>query len=528
MVTDNSKSFASIINYILPELKKLYFNKSIIVGSVILFLFGFNTNANLFAQPNIIKSKITQGLDALYNFNFTYAEKTFNSIIKNYPDHPAGYHYKSISHLWFFLDSRDKVDLKNFIAYTDTAINKAETILKSDSLDKFILFLLGSVYANKTFAFTRDESYFDAVLAARKFHSVFNQLLTEDSLYYDAYMGKGIFNFAISQAPQTWSWAINLAGMTGDRNSALKYLELSAKKGTLTKTEAKFYLSQIYSEFLLKYQAAKKNLSELNYRYPKNLLFRFAQANLQVKLFDLTNASRNYKAIYSSTDTNFIQLKNYAGMALGDILYSKGDYDEARSYYINFLENSNDSHFKGITALKIGLSHLIEGDSLSALLYFDKSAQGNKDIDDDVFAKMRGEQYLNRLPDRNELRLILIKNWINAGKFKAAIDSLEKFVEEPISDTLRAEAALYFSESYFYKGNYKKSLEYAIAVFSFDDCESWVKPFACYFAAMASKEMKNYVDAEFFIGYASNFKNYFYENKLKDKLSFLSFLLREK
>lgn len=528
MIANTSKAFASVINYFLPELKNLYFSKSIVVISVFLFLFILNINGNLIAQQNIIKSRITQGLDALYNFNFTYAEKTFNSIVKNYPDHPAGYHYKSISYLWFFLDNKEKVDLRNFVAYTDTAIKKAEAIIKSDSLDKFTLFILGSVYANRTFAFTRDESYFDAVLAARKFHSVFSQLLAEDSLYYDAYMGKGIFNFAISQAPQTWSWAINLAGMTGDRISGLKYLELAAKKGTLTKTEAKFYLSQIYSEFLLKYQAANKYLKELNYRYPRNLLFRFAQANLQAKVFDLTNALRNYKAIYTSADTNFIQLKNYAGMALADILYSKGDYDEARSYYINFLENSNDSHFKGITALKIGLSHLIEGDSLSALLYFDKTGQGNKDIDDDVFAKKRGEQYLNRLPDRNELKLILIRNLIDAGKFKTAIDSLEKFVEEPISDTLRAEAALYFSEAYFYRGNYRKSLEYAIAVFSFDDCESWVKPFACYFAARASKEMKNYVDAEFFVGYASNFKNYFYENKLKDKLSFLSFLLKEK
>jgi len=527
MAADTSKGFASIKLNSPPDLKNLHFNNSLIIFSIFILLFGFNTNVRLFAQPNI-KSKITPGLDALYNFNFSSAEKTFSSIIKNYPDHPAGYHYKSISHLWFFLDNKGKDHLKNFIAYTDTSIQKAETILNSDSLDKFTLFLLGSIYANRTFAFTRDESYFDAVLAARKFHAIFNQLLAEDSLYFDAYMGKGLFNFAISQAPQTWSWAINLAGMTGDRITGLNYLELAAKKGILTKTEAKFYLSQIYSEFLLKYQAAKKNLNELNYRYPKNLLFRFTLANLQVKIFELSSASRIYKAIYTSTDTNFIQLKNYAGMALGDILYSNGDYNEARSYYINFLENSNDSHFKGITALKIGLSHLIEGDSLSALLYFDKTSEGNKDLDYDYFAKKKGEQYLNKLPDRDELKLILIRNMIDAGKLIAAVDSLENFIELPISDTLRTEAALYLSEAYFNQGKYKKALEYAIAVFSFDDCESWVKPFACYFAARASKEMKNNVDAEFFVGYASNFKNYFFENKLNDKLSFLSFLLKEK
>lgn len=479
------------------------------------------------AQTNI-KFKISSGLEALYNFNFKSSEKSFDNIIKNYPDHPAGYYYKSISHLWFYLDSKNDIDLTNFISLTDTAILKAEEILKNDSSDVFNLYVLGSTYANRTFAFTRDESYFDAVIAARKFHLCFNELLKKDSLYYDAYTGKGLFNFAISQAPQTWSWAINLAGMTGDKKIGLTNLEIASKKGKLSKVDAQFYLSQIYSEFLLKYQPAKRMLNDLTLRYPKNLLFKFALANLQIKTFDLSSASRNYKTVYSSKDTNFIQLKNYAGMALGDLLYYQGDYDDARSYYVKFLEQSTDPHFKGITALKIGLSHLFEGDSLSALMYFDKTDEGNDDLDDDEFARKKGEVYLNQLPNADELKLILIKNKIQSGLFNAAIDSLEKFVEQTLSDTLRAEAILSLSDAYFHLGKYKKSLEYAVAVFNFDDHELWVKPFACYYAARASNELKNITDAEFFIGYASNFKNYFYENKLTDRLSFLSFLLTEK
>ncbi|HEY6625968.1 MAG TPA: tetratricopeptide repeat protein, partial [Ignavibacteriaceae bacterium] len=292
--------------------------------------------SNSQAQTNI-KFKITSGLEALYNFNFKSSDKSFDNIIKNFPNHPAGYYYKSISHLWFYLDSKNDIELTNFISLTDTAILKAEEILKNDSSDVFSLYILGSAYANRTFAFTRDESYFEAVIAARKFHSCFDELLTEDSLYYDAYTGKGLFNFAISQAPQTWSWAINLAGMTGDKKIGLTNLEIASKKGKLSKVDAQFYLSQIYSEFLLKYQPAKRMLNDLTFRYPNNLLFKFALANLQVRTFDLSSASRNYKTVYTSKDTNFIQLKNYAGMGLGDILYYQGDYDDARSYYVKFL-----------------------------------------------------------------------------------------------------------------------------------------------------------------------------------------------
>ena len=492
--------------------------------SLLIFICSINFT---FSQVNI-KSKISSGLEALYNFSFKSSDKAFANIIKNYPDNPSGYYYKSISSLWFYLDSKNETDLINFISLTDTAIEKANAILKNDSADVFSLYILGSAYANRTFAFTRNESYFDAVIAARKFHLCFNELLKRDSLYYDAYTGKGLFNFAISQAPQTWSWAINLAGMTGDKKIGLTNLEIASKKGKLSRVDAQFYLSQIYSEFLLKYQPAKRMLNDLTFRYPKNLLFKFALANLQVKTFDLSSASRNYKTVYTSKDTNFIQLKNYAGLALGDILYNQGDYDGARSYYVKFLEQSTDPHFKGITALKIGLSHLFEGDSLSALLYFDKTDEGNDDLDDDEFARNKGEIYLNHLPSSDELKLILIKNKIQSGKFNSAIDSLEKFVEQTFSDTLRAEAILSLSDAYFHLGKYKRSLEYAVAVFNFDEFELWVKPFACYYAARASRELKNITDAEFFIGYAGNFKNYFFENKLQDRLSFLSFLLKEK
>lgn len=493
---------------------------------LLLLLFSFY-NVTGFSQSDL-NSRISIGLESLYNFNFKSSEKIFDNIIKAYPENPAGFYYKSISHLWFFLDNKDEDELDIFLTLTDSAIVKSEFVLSDDSTNLFTLYILGSCYANRTFAFTRSENYFDAVLSARKFHLYFDEILGRDSLYYDAYASKGLFNFAISQAPQTWSWALNLAGMTGNKHLGLEYLKLAARKGRFSRIDAEFYLSQIYSEFLLKYQLADKILTDLNYRFPKNLLFRFTRANLQVKKYELNSALRNYKVVYESGDTNMIELKYFAGMAIGDILYSKGNYDEAQKYFISFLDNATDDHFKGISALKVGLSHLFQGDSLSALLYFDKVFNGNEDLDDDIFAQATAESYLNELPSSDELNLILIKNMIDAGKFKLAIDSLENFVEQNISDTLRAEAILYLSDAYYHLGKNKKSLEYAVAVFNFDDCETWVKPYACYYAARASKLLGNIVDAEFFIGYANNFHNYFYENKLKDKLSFLAFTLNEK
>lgn len=495
--------------------------------ALIILTFIFLVNCPIQSQT-ILKNKISQGLGALYNFNFQSADRTFDWIIEIYPDNPAGYHYKSIKYLWYYLDDKDQFDFDYFLAYSDTAIEKAESILEKDSTDIFTIYVLGSAYANKTFAFTRDENYIDAIFAAQNFYNCFNKILSVDSMYYDAYMGIGLYNFAISQAPQTWSWALSLSGVTGDKHIGLDYLQTSANKGKFSRVDALLYLSQIYSEFLLKYSEAEGILLDLVTWYPKNLLFRFALGNLYLKKFDLRNASKYYKSVIESKDTSFTQLKNYSGLFLGEILYSQGDYEKSRPYLRDFLELSNDEHFKGIAALKLGLSYLFEGDSLSSILYFEKSSEGNGDLDDDVYAERKGETYLQILPGKSELKLMLIKNMIDAGKFNTAIDSLEKFLNLPVSDTLKAEAVLYLSDAYYHLAKYKKSLEYAVAVFNFDDCDLWVKPFACYYAARVSKELHNSVDAELFIEYANNYKNYFYENKLRDKLNFLSFILKDK
>ncbi len=214
---------------------KYFTSRFLLIGILLVFFF----NVTIYSQSDL-NSRISIGMESLYNFNFKSSEKIFDNIIKNYPDNPAGYYYKSISHLWFFLDSKNETELEYFILLTDSVIEKAEVTLEKDSSDLFTLYLLGSSYMNRTFAFTRDENYFDAVVSARKFHLYFDILLAKDSLYYDAYMSKGLFNFAISQAPQTWSWALNLAGMTGDKKTGLNYLEVASKEGKFSKIVEQF------------------------------------------------------------------------------------------------------------------------------------------------------------------------------------------------------------------------------------------------------------------------------------------------
>ena len=485
-----------------------------------ILLFQFTSQAQLKSVK-----KLGMGLNALYNFQFELSDKYFQEFVKFNPEHPAGYYFMSIKSLWFYLDNKNEAYLNEFLNKTDTAISKAELSMQDDSTDIFSSYILGSVYYHRALARTRGEEYLSALWATKMFHFFFNRCLSIDSLYYDVYMNLGLYNFAVSQAPHSWRWALDLTGIEGDKKAGLEYLKLAAKKGNYSKVDAQFYLSQFYSEFFLNFKESEKYLKSLASSYPKNILFKYALGNLQARKYELKSAEKNYNEVIQSGDSVFIQLKNYSNLALGDLFFTRNNFDSAKGFFHAFLDSSIDRHLKGITALKLGLCYLFEGDSSSAIIYFEKTDEGNLDLDEDVYAKTIGEQYVNTLPDSIDLKLIRIKNILDAGEFKSAIDSLESLNKILTSDSLRAELMLYISESYYKLKKYRQSFEYAVGLLNFEDCDTWVKAFACYYAARASMALKNFEDAELFIEYASNYSDFFFENKLTDRLNALLYEL---
>lgn len=499
--------------------RKLFTFQFLILISLLL-PFSLSVNAQVKSL-----NKISSGLTSLYNFNFNASDKAFNDFIRANPEHPAGFYFKSIKFLWYYLDNKNEEYLNSFFAYTDTALKKFEKRIDKDSADIFSYFICSSVYYQRAVVYTRGEDYLSALWAVKTFNYYVEKILSLDSLYFDAFMCLGLYNFAISQAPHSWRWALDLTGIEGDRKIGLDYLKQASKKGKFTRVDAEFYLSQIDVEFFQNYREAEKYLKSLCANYPRNLLFRYSLGNLQVKKYDLKSAVKSYEAVLRSDDSVFTQLKNYSLMSLGDVFYTLNNFDSAKTFYRIFLENSIDDHLKGMTALKLGLCYMFSGDTAQAINYFELADDGNLDLDEDVYAKMKGEEYIEDLPDSLDLRFIRYKNILDSGKFKTAIDSLESLNQLFISDSLRAELMLNISEAYFHLGKYRKSLEYAVSLLSLQQCETRIKAFACYYAARASIALKKFDDAKLFIKYASNYKDFSYENKLTDRLNALLYQL---
>ncbi len=488
--------------------------------SVLFVLFSFSSFIN--AQSAISKT-VRRGLDYGYNFNWDKAEKVFQGLISKYPKDPRGYHYEASIYLWRYLSNQDKQNYNLFVQYSDTAIEKAKSVLEKNPENIELLYILGSDYSYRTLAFTKAEKFLDAVWASKKSDSYLSQTLSLDSTFYDAYLGLGLYYFGVGQIPSAFRWALSLAGIHGNKELGLKYIKLAAKEGNFSKVEAEYYLSQILSEFEFDYNSSSHYLQSLVSRYPDNMLFNYSLAVLDIKRKKLNEAENILEKIVTKEDSDFKQIISFSNFLMGDVYFKKNQFAHAKKYYLNFVSDPKDDDYKGIAYYRLAICYEITGDREESEKYFKLTDKGNMDLEDDIYAKREGEIYSKRTLANTEIDLIKFSNMIDNGKFKAAIDSLSDLLERVKTDRLKSEVYLYLSDAAYWLEKYNESLNYAVlskALNGFD--EKWIKPYACYYAARASVKLGNYSEAKKFINEAESYSDFDYQKKLKNLLSALS------
>ncbi len=472
----------------------------------------------LFGQTEIDR-QISRGLDACYSFNWEQAEQIFKSMIEKYPDDPRGYHYESSIYLWYYLGGKDKNDLDTFEVYSDQAIEKGEAILSANEKSEMALYILGANYNYRAISFGRAGNYLDAAWATKKSESFLSQLLELNPKRMDAYLGLGLYNFAVAQIPSAFKWALNLVGISGNKDTGVKYIEIAAENGNFAKVEAQYYLAQIDMDFLIDYESSGAILKKLVKKYPQNLLFNYSYAVLLMKQRRLTEADRLLDKVIKADNHQFNQIISFSYFLKGDINFRNNKLDSAQTYYLHFLRNAEDNDYTGIAAYRMGICLEAAGKREEAVKYFEKAQNGNMDLDDDIYAKRKGELYAKRTLSPVELSLIYISNMVEAGKYKAAYDSVSSVLPVIQSEKLKAEALLYKSEAAYYMGNFQESIDLADQVISLDSSnEKWVIPFSYYYIARSNKKLGNQEEVKQFSEKADEENNYDYQNKLKNLL----------
>lgn len=71
------------------------------------FLIIFLFSLAVFAQTSDFDSRVNEGIKQIYNIKFTEAEKTFRSVMADYPQHPSGRFFLAMIDWWKIMLDQD-------------------------------------------------------------------------------------------------------------------------------------------------------------------------------------------------------------------------------------------------------------------------------------------------------------------------------------------------------------------------------------------------------------------------------------
>jgi hypothetical protein len=208
-----------------------------------------------------------------FSGDWTKADSLLDAQINKYPESPKYYALKGPYYFYtrYFHQGVLNNDslIQKMAEYASTAIEVGE----KDGMTLDDKFFVGTAYGYLSRYYGRQFSLWDAYWAASSCRSYLTDVLEEDPSYSDAKMGLAVIEyFSAIQVQGFWGFVAWVAGISGNRDTAMMQFHDVAENGYWFKDEAKFALTVFYNSPRLEYNVAQaEKLSNHLYRkYPQN------------------------------------------------------------------------------------------------------------------------------------------------------------------------------------------------------------------------------------------------------------------
>ena len=367
-----------------------------------------------------------------------------------------------------------------------------------------------------------NNSTVDAFWASKKAVNYFEETLELNPKYYDAYLGLGLFDYAMSFVPDFLKWAVNLTGLSSDKARGFQYIKTAFRKGTLDKTEASFHLSKIYSDYVAEYDSAYILLQNLSSRYPTNILFGYQSAITLIRDRQLDKALNVLSRVIKLGNKKLPQITALAYFRKGEIYFKKNQFKMAIKQYDTFLETSKELDFTGLASLNKALCYKSLGDDVQFRENLILAKGGNQDVFEDSFAKQKSDKYLDSEILPIELKLMRLKNHLDNGQDQLVYDSLKSEITHLNNNEIKAVALSYYAEAAL---NLKKYTEVIIAAYQVKELsvssEKWTEPMTLLLKAKAKYFSGGKAEVKDLIEEAEDNNNHEFKDLIQSQIEWL-------
>lgn len=474
---------------------------------------------SLFAQflsnPLLKKSE-----EALYSFDFVRADSLANNYISKNPDEPFGYYYLAKMHLWFYLGCRDQGEYEIFQRFFDLAVSKADQKGNDDKNTVEYFYFLGNLYQLEAFALTTKGNTFDAFWATKKSFGYYEDAIDTNPEFYDAYLGIGVYKYALSYVPSFFKWMIDLVGLDYDRRKGLEDIKLSFEKGRYSKTEAAYHLSRIYIEYNAEYDSSEIYLKPLIKKFPQNVLFNYQYAILKIEQREFQIAEKYLRKVLHDNNPKFSHTNSFSQFLLAEIKFRQDNFSEARKLFNTFLEKTRSIDYSGIAYYYFALCDLVDGDTLEAKKNLVLARNGNSDLEDDNYAKRRSEFLYVKIHNKNIVGIVLARNALFRKEYNRVIEILESILDDIKIPDLRAEALLILGEAKLNMKDRESAERILSSIRNIElNEEKWLEPYSYLLLAQLNHEIDRHEIAKEYLNEAEETNEYDYRRKLEAKIN---------
>jgi len=301
-----------------------------------LLVYSSQAQQNILLTNPQVQLECLEAVDSMYNFNFEVAEKQYNWLKQQYPEHPLPYFLLGLNEWWKVLpNEKVKVHDKTFESYMDLAIKKAKVMYKVDKMNPEVTFFLSASYGFKARLNAERGNYSAATFNAKKcLNFMLENQEANPELVPEFMFGTALYNYFRAWVPENKKFMkpVLLLFPKGNKQLGIEQLEKVASESFYTRIVAMRYLVKIYSSYEKEYTKAWDYIEYLHKLYPKNAYF----TRLFVKIAYKTNhklvCMQACKEALKQVENKTIGFENETGRICSFIL---GYYQDQNKDYLN-------------------------------------------------------------------------------------------------------------------------------------------------------------------------------------------------
>ncbi|MBK7499356.1 MAG: tetratricopeptide repeat protein [Ignavibacteriales bacterium] len=306
-----------------------------------IFLIILLFSSSIYAQNSDFDSRVKEGIKQIYNIKFTEAEKTFRSVIADYPQHPAGRFFIAMIDWWkILLDPDNESYDEIFFQKLEDVIYQCDQLLDKNPKDVDALFFKGGSIGFRGRLRAFRESWLKAADDGREALPIVEEAASLDPNNMDVQLGFGIYNYYAAVIPNENPLIkpLMIFFPDGDKEKGIQQLKNTAFNGKFAKYEARYFLMTLYYRYENNSIIADDYAKLLQEDFPDNPVFEKWRGRIAVRRGDYFLADSVFRNVLLKADKNYVGYNRpntlrEAAYYVGNNLKNNGQLDSAKVFF---------------------------------------------------------------------------------------------------------------------------------------------------------------------------------------------------